>query len=204
MKQLVNYLIADRESSAIGPDSKYDIAPGTLYEYVFAANGTFVHAKNEIMDVFMPLAIIREEGKMIRGLRTLEPRIRLPKRVPAMDLRYMTHVAQAASPNEILFYFRWINGEWEMDVPPQRSGHAAVQPLEDSDYVPIEVHSHNTMPAFFSVTDNRDENGLRIYGVLGRVDQPVVDFKLRISIYGHYSILPYQLVFEPWCEVKNG
>lgn len=204
MINLVNYQIADGKSSTIGPDSLYEMAPGILYEYVYAANGTFVHAKNEIMDVFMPLSIIREKEKMVRGLRILEPKIKLPKRVPALDLRYMVHIAQSKSPNEILFYFRWINGEWEMDIPPQRSNHAAVQPLEDGDYVPIEVHSHNTMPAFFSATDNRDENGLRIYGVLGRIDRGVVDFRLRISIYGHYSVLPYQLVFEPWCEVKNG
>jgi len=177
---------------------------GFLYDYIFARNGTFVHAKNYIFEVTMPLSIIREKEKMVRGLTTLEPYIKLPKRVPAMDLRYMVNVSRAAMPNEILFYFRWINGEWEMDIPPQKTGHAAVQPLEDGKYAPIEVHSHNTMPAFFSKTDNRDENGLRIYGVLGRLDQDVVDFKLRISIYGHYSVLPYQLVFESWPEVKNG
>ena len=194
--KLAGYQIADKEVSSI--------ESGTLYDYMFAANGTFIHAKNEIMDVTMPLSIIREKEKMIRGLHMLEPKLWLPKRVPAMDLRYMLHVAQAASPNEILFYFRWSGAEWRMDIPPQKSGHAAVQPLESGEYVPIEVHSHNIMPAFFSSTDNRDENGLRIYGVLGRVDRPVVDFKLRISIYGHYSVLPYQLVFEPWSEVKNG
>lgn len=204
MIKLVTHLIADEESCAIGPYSSYDIAPSPLYEYVFAANGTFVHAKNRIMDVWMPLSIIREKEKMVRGLRFIEPSIRLPKRVPAMDLRNMVKIAQAKSPNEVLFYFRWINGEWKMEIPPQTSGHAAVQPLEDGEYAPIEVHSHNSMPAFFSATDNRDENGLRIYGVLGRVDKPIVDFRLRISIYGHYSTLPYQLVFEPWSEVKNG
>lgn len=204
MTKLVNYLIMDKESSAIGPDSNYDIAPGSLYEYVFAANGTFVHAKNEIMDVWMPLSIIREKEKMIRGLRTLEPRIKLPKRVSVDILRHMVKVSKFAIPNEFLFYIFWNKDEWELDLPSQVVRHASVRPCLDCGYVPIEVHSHNTMPAFFSATDNRDENGLRIYGVLGRVDQPVVDFKLRISIYGHYSVLPYQLVFEPTSEVQNG
>jgi len=194
MTELVNYQIAGKQLAE----------RGRLYDYVFAGNGTFIHAKNEIFEVTMPLSIIREQEKMIRGLMMIQPVIKLPKRVPAELLRYMIGVSYRKIPNEILFYFRWINGEWEMDIPPQRSGHAVVLPLEDGDYAPIEVHSHNTMPAFFSKTDNRDENGLRIYGVLGRLDRDVIDFKLRISIYGHYSVLPYQLVFEPLPEVING
>jgi PRTRC genetic system protein A len=195
MNSLVDYRVAELN---------FRPRAGFLYDYIFASNGTFVHAKNDIFDVIMPLSIIREQEKMVRGLMTIHPSIKLPKLVPAEVLRYLVHISRRKIPNEILFYIRWVNGEWEMDIPPQKTGHAIVQPLEDGEYVPIEVHSHNTMPAFFSKTDNRDENGLRIYGVLGRMDRDVVDFKLRISIYGHYSVLPYQLVFESLPEVKNG
>jgi PRTRC genetic system protein A len=196
MPNLVNYQLMKPGQALMDPMA--------LYDYVYAANGTFIHAKNDIFDVTMPLSIVREQEKMIRGLVPIQPAIKLPKRVPATELRYMVKVSRGAIPNEILFYFRWVNGEWEIDIPPQKTGHAVVLPLEDGDYAPIEVHSHNSMPALFSKTDNRDENGLRIYGVLGRLDNEIVDFKLRISIYGHYSVLPYQLVFEPLFEVQNG
>ena len=180
------------------------MAPIGLYDYVFAANGTFIHAKNEIFEVTAPLSIIREKERMVRGLRSIQPSIKLPKRVPAIELQRMVDMSRLSFPNEILFYLKWINGQWELDVPPQKAWQVMVKPLEDSQYIPIEVHSHNSMPAIFSSTDNRDENGLRIYGVLGRVDRRVVDFRLRVSIYGHYSVLPYELVFEPISEVKNG
>ena len=180
------------------------MAPQALYDYVFAENGTFIHAKNEIFEVTAPLSIIREKERMVRGLRSIQPSIKLPKRVPAIELQRMVDMSRLSFPNEILFYLKWINGQWELDVPPQKAWQVMVKPLEDSQYIPIEVHSHNSMPAIFSSTDNRDENGLRIYGVLGRVDRRVVDFRLRVSIYGHYSVLPYELVFEPIAEVKNG
>ena len=44
-------------------------------------------------------------------------------------------------------------------------------------YVPpagvvAEFHSHGGSRAFFSATDDRDEQGFRIYGVAGRLDDP--------------------------------
>lgn len=177
---------------------------GLLYKYLYAANGVFVTARNDFFETTIPLTTIKNPAQFVRGLEVIQPDIILPKRVPASLLSRMVFLSRRAIPNEILFYLFYENNSWNLYIPPQRTHPSYAQPLEDSKYVPIEVHSHNTMPAFFSSTDNRDENGLRIYGVLGRVDQPVADFRLRVSIYGHYSVLPYQLVFNPTSEVKNG
>ena len=59
-----------------------------------------------------------------------------------------------------------------------------------------EFHSHGRMRAFFSATDDRDEQGFRIYGVVGQVDQAAPRIALRVGIYGHFQELRLEDVFE--------
>lgn len=180
--------------------------PKALFEYIVASNGIFLYAGNEVFSATIPIVSITEKTRQIRGLQTVWPQIRLPNgtRVPADLLKRMVSLSRRAMPNEILFHLTWQANEWVLITPAQRTGPTSATPLEDNIYVPIEIHSHNSMASVFSSTDDRDETGLRIYGVLGRVDKQVVEFRLRISIYGHYSVLPYQLVFEPIEGVTNG
>jgi len=57
------------------------------------------------------------------------------------------------------------------------------------------MHSHGQMRAWFSTTDNADETGLKLYGVIGRLDAvPVV--KLRIGAYGYFKTLRWSDVFD--------
>jgi len=56
----------------------------------------------------------------------------------------------------------------------------------------IEVHSHQRMAAFFSSTDSADEQGFRLYAVLGRLDRDgyEAEIRLRVGVYGHFYELP--------------
>ncbi len=176
----------------------------SLYSYFLAGNGVFVGAANDDFAAVIPVGAPRSP---IRGLPKIEPAVQINRRVPVALLEKMVDLARRACPSEILFSLQPCreNGIpfWMLRVPAQVNSHLSATPIEDEGYVPIEVHSHNNMAAFFSDTDNRDETGLRIYGVLGRIDQPLVDFRLRVSIYGHYASIPYEFVFEPSREVTN-
>lgn len=201
MDSLVKYEVMSMNRTEWG-----EAYPKSMYEYIFARNGIFLYSSNEVFTAVIPISIIRDEKQYVRGLEMVDPSIRFQNqtRVPAGILRRMVSISRLALPNEILFYLTFENYEWKLQTPAQKVSRTSAKPLEDGPYIPIEIHSHNTMLAFFSETDNRDETGMRIYGVLGRVDQPVVHMRLRISIYGHYSVLPYEFVFEPTAEVKNG
>ena len=59
-----------------------------------------------------------------------------------------------------------------------------------------EFHSHGTHRAFFSATDDRDEQGFRIYGVVGRLDDPLPELALRVGVYSHFSPLHWSQVFD--------
>ncbi|MBV8715456.1 MAG: hypothetical protein JOZ65_10355, partial [Chloroflexi bacterium] len=55
---------------------------------------------------------------------------------------------------------------------PQRPGiFAEIRTTPVHDAI-VEVHSHHMMRAYFSATDDRDETGRRVYGVLGRLAGP--------------------------------
>src|SRR5439155_12507382 len=68
------------------------------------------------------------------------------------------------------------SGDWR----PQQASGCAVRATPVHDAI-VEVHSHHAMRAYFSATDDRDETGRRIYGVLGRLDGPQPEIALRVA-----------------------
>ncbi len=69
--------------------------------------------------------------------------------------------------------------------------------LEAEHLLIADIHSHNSMAAFFSGTDNRDEKEARIYGVMGRFDHswPEIKFRAGDGTGGWLDMSAYQ-VFE--------
>lgn len=71
--------------------------------------------------------------------------------------------------------------------------------LEDNLLGILETHSHNTMPAFWSGEDDRNERGTiaRWYLVMGHVSSEIPMFKVRFNYNGHF-LLDHKLddVFE--------
>ena len=84
---------------------------------------------------------------------------------------------------------------YDFYVPVQDEGDANVV-YEVGDSVVLDIHSHAHMPAFFShQTDDKDETGLKLYAVVGRLNAtPVV--KLRVGVYGYFHSLTWRDVFD--------
>lgn len=58
-----------------------------------------------------------------------------------------------------------------------------------------EIHSHNSMPAFFSEVDDRDEsNG--VFGVFGNLDTEYPTTSFRIGADGFFKPLPISVLFK--------
>ena len=86
-------------------------------------------------------------------------------------------------------------------VPKQRISHAAVNSEADEPYPEryihvMDFHSHNTMPAVFSETDNNDEKETRLYAVAGRFDRTFPEITVRAGCAGKFIYLPPGEVFE--------
>ena len=91
--------------------------------------------------------------------------------------------------------------EYIIKVPKQRISHAAVNSEADEPYPEryihvMDFHSHNTMPAVFSETDNNDEKETRLYAVAGRFDRTFPEITVRAGCAGKFIYLPPEEVFE--------
>ena len=60
----------------------------------------------------------------------------------------------------------------------------------------MDFHSHNTMPAVFSETDNADEKETRLYAVAGRFNQTLPEITVRAGCAGKFIPLNPEDVFE--------
>ncbi|PHJ69217.1 hypothetical protein VF14_03575 [Nostoc linckia z18] len=183
---LVNYIIAATD----------ELPPITaqLYEYIFAANGVFIRAKRSFMEAMWPIGECE-----IRGLAEVEAYLRWEgEQIPFSFLNQMLVDAQSTH-NEVLWYL-WQETDWLMSKPEQLASPHSVTPvyhsLVNTDYEKalVEVHSHGDMRPFFSSQDNADEQGFRIYAVLGCVrSRPAIS--VRIGLAGYFCPIPAYMVF---------
>ncbi len=175
---------------------------GQLYSYLVAGNGVFVTASGPAVTVCFPIAECE-----IRGLPSLKPAFYLAR--PKVPANYVTKMLELSIANyddgrkrEALFHLIWLEEEfrWRLDMPEQEAGGTSVKPLDDgpeSSYAQalIEVHSHHEMEARFSTIDDADEQGFRVYGVLGEIfTEPKLC--VRVGVYGQFWEVPASEVFE--------
>lgn len=176
---------------------------GGLYNYSLAGNGVFVEARREELQ-----AVVQISDCEVRGLRDLSAGLtfNLP-RVPVSHLLSMLKLSRSAcvrngQPIEALFHLLWLDREqrWSLCWPEQEATGSSVRPLADSggssyQRALIEVHSHHQMQAFFSGQDDADEQGFRVYGVLGEIfTSPKIS--VRVGCYGYFLDVPADQIFE--------
>ena len=91
--------------------------------------------------------------------------------------------------------------EYIIKVPKQRISEASVNSETDEPYPDryihvMDFHSHNTMPAVFSGTDNADEKETRLYAVAGRFNRTFPEITVRAGCAGKFIPLNSEDVFE--------
>ncbi len=67
--------------------------------------------------------------------------------------------------------------------------------LPDDTTVVLALHSHHRLPAYFSRTDDGDEQGLALYVVVGRLDTAHPEVAIRAGAYGAWLSVPWANVF---------
>ena len=174
--------------------------PLCLYAYILAGNGIFVKAKREGLDVLIPVCQTR-----IAGLPPLTPYVKLPCRVSENLLLTALELSRQVVPNEILFWFNR-DEDWRMDIPLQVARVCSVVPMDHMDVrgtrALIDLHSHGVLLPFFSPTDDRDEQGFRVYAVIGEADR-AARICVRVGVYGHYFDIAASEIFEMPAELLD-
>lgn len=174
---------------------------GGLFDFVFAGNGVFVHAERPELEVCFPI-----QAAEIRGLPAMLPMFdfRLP-RIPESFVGALIRDAnlRAEKGLETLFHLCWsglalMDDGWVGYEPEQARTAGSCRPLAGGgshERAIVEVHSHHSMAAKFSETDDGDETGFRLYGVVGRLpDKP--EIRMRVGVYGYFWEIPATWVMD--------
>ena len=160
---------------------------GIGYDYVLGSGGVYVQSQSAHLTARIPVA----PGE-VRGLAPVAEKVELshgpiPRRLFERGLRWF----QAAPDTERIFAVRWDGRAYRL-VAPAQVGTAASLTYRPPAGVVAEFHSHGGARAFFSATDDRDEQGFRIYGVVGRLDALRPELRLRVGVYGHFAPLDWR------------
>jgi PRTRC genetic system protein A len=160
-------------------------APG-LYAYLLAGNGVIKLAETTHFRVAAP---IYSGLSIVAGLPDYP--IGLELKVPRIPARWLhsvlDHALNCGRHIEQMYHFHWWeSAEWRVSAPRQQAGAGRVSYHGGDDpTIALDLHSHHAMNAFFSLTDDDDEQGLRLYGVIGRIyDRP--ELRLRVGVYGDW------------------
>lgn len=194
-----------------------DIPTPWPYAYVLAGNGLFKLAARPHFYVSLRLVAARVAG--LRCWPEEGVRLHVPK-IPATWLDRVLADARCVSSVQVsgvrcqveqmyhFHYFRaadkWPFG-WQVSRPPQQASSDRVryQGGDADGTIVLDLHSHHDMGAFFSETDNRDEQGCRFYAVIGRIySKP--EIRLRLGVYGDFLDLPAAALFEGLGPFEEG
>jgi len=162
---------------------------GTFYDYVLAENGVFIEAEGPLLAARVPVV----HGQ-VRGLEPLEPKLILrygliPQRF--FDLAINLMISDVTK--EQYTGVSWDDG-YHIYTPEQKGTGGGVE-YAVGDSIVLDLHSHGMMKAWFSTTDNKDETGLRLYGVVGKLDKEP-EVRLRVGVYGSFHPISWGEVFE--------
>ena len=166
-------------------------AQGVGFDYVLGAGGLYVQSESAHLAARVQIASCE-----VRGLAPVTGKVELthgpiPARLFEIGLLWFENDPHT----ERFFAVRWDGRSYRLVVPEQQ-GTATRLKYRPPAGVVAEFHSHGRSRAFFSATDDGDEQGFRIYGVAGRLDTDRPELSLRVGVYGHFAPVQWSQIFD--------
>ncbi len=168
--------------------------------YVAAADGLYIQARNHALSVTLkfadtpalPYGPLQESVHMVGGP------------LPLALYRQIEDCALAQSPAEWAALVHWepLESQYQLTIPEtiECSGTHIRYRTDQirSEYLVLNLHTHGTLPAYFSTTDDAsDQLGVYFACVLGRChSRETLECRSRIVVDGFH----YPLVWHPWEE----
>jgi PRTRC genetic system protein A len=168
----------------------------TAVQYLLAADGLY---KRSCCPHFEARVRLMRWPRPLPGLAAVREGVTLHvPRLPGAWLGWALEAARRACdtrPREWLLQVVVRNGCICLDTPQQHATATTLQFAQAPGSVLCDLHSHHDMPARFSTLDDRDEGGLRFYGVMGHIfSRPAL--RLRVGVYGHWLPVAATALFE--------
>ena len=164
---------------------------GIGYDYVLGSGGVYVQSRSANLTARVLVA-----SAPVRGLAPISEKVELahgpiPSGLFEVGLSWFLDDPDT----ERFFAVRWDGCSYRLVVPEQEGTTTSLEYTPPAGVV-AEFHSHGTSRAFFSKTDDGDEQGFRIYGVVGRLDDLEPELSLRVGVYGHFAPVDWPQVFD--------
>ena len=164
---------------------------GIGFDYVVGSGGLYVQSESAHLTARILIA-----PADVRGLAPVSEKLELAHgSIPAHVFELGLGWLLAAPDTERFFGITWDGAAYRLVVPPQEGTGSSLTYQPPAGAV-AEFHSHGRHRALFSATDDGDEQGFRIYGVVGRLHDPFPELTLRVGIYGHFAPLEWAQVFD--------
>ena len=163
---------------------------GIAYDYILAADGLFIQAKNAHLAATVCIA-----PQLVRGLAPLEESIQLLHgKIPIYFLNLALSVLCIKPDIEQYLALTW-QGNYSLGVPSQSQTAASVT-YETLPSTVLDIHSHvGGVPPHFSGIDDHDEQGFCLYAVVGDLRNLCPTVELRLGVYGYFMPLEKEDVF---------
>lgn len=185
-------------------------SPGITW--IWAANGVYKRGVSCDLDLMIPVGI----SWPAPGLTSLLPHVhwkQWPHRLPGQLLAPLLEDAKRAAaggivlrPIEKQYFFVW-RDTVRVVAPPGQDASAVhlayAMPQAASGPILLDLHSHHGMDAYFSATDDRDDTGLSVSAVIGKIyTQPTI--VTRINVFGHRWAVPALMIFDALGPFTDG
>jgi PRTRC genetic system protein A len=166
---------------------------------IVAANGVFVQVKLDWLDCIVRIAYTAPVPPLPYG--TVRERIDFAFGViPISLLEAFIEAGRTGLPNEIaggLIYSRRTKNLRLQVYDALRASPDGVEyrmpSLDDDESIAIDLHTHGIDRAFWSFTDNRDDQGVQVAGVFGNLDRDKPSAAFRLAVNGYYKPIRH-----PW------
>jgi len=187
---IAGYMICRRRKQGFN-QFEWEGQSGLAFDYVLAGNGLFISATNRFLSVMIPIA-----PSAVRGLPLLETIIHLKHgKVPQRLLDLALSVMLARPEIERYIGIAWTGTSYQLVLPEQDADAVHVSYSVPEDIV-IEFHTHCGRRPAFSPVDNADEQGMKIYGVIGDLHDGIPSVNFRLGVYGYFHSLRWGDIFE--------
>jgi PRTRC genetic system protein A len=191
-----SWSLKDLLQNGLPPFSIVASSDGRLYEI----------RKNELGTIVVPARFLHRLEEVPTGFQLGLPKI--SGYLLEQTLTFFRDFCRNGLDHEVMVQLYWNKRRMDYEVYCPKQSVSKVNVYYDErefseDRIEVlQIHSHNTMPAYFSPTDNRDEKKFLLFGVAGNLDKtPSLGF--RVGLNGFYYDLDVNHIFEDFNPNKH-